>query len=359
MTNRKLKLAGILTAGICLLLSGCAGTEKEAPDTEQQTETASAEPQAQQEEAQNATAQEATETESAETAETAAPAAEKEPEIIWYMDEEGYKNDILGVTLKKDKAEEAEAELSAKITTYIYTASNMRSESETTIQCKYYDGTLEEYVAQEGLKNISNAELEGVSYVYGTDDSSHYVAAWVNNGIVVNLTNYDMTNVPAQLEKTFHKFEVNAENNNLLYFTEDGLYIPAVGIKMEWDDSKKPDSYLNFELSLSSFDEENTVGIGIYTKNYYDSYMGMSDDVSAKEIIDDYIQNNKANIVGEMENINFGKCAFVGQKIKISKSYSESYSSKWATDDCDYIIQFSKMPVDSEKTETDYLSIFE
>lgn len=372
MTNRKLKLAGILTAGICLLLSGCAGTEKEAPDTEQQTETASAEPQAQQEEAQNATAQEASE---AESAETAAPAAEKEPEIIWYMDEEGYKNDILGVTLKKDKAEEARASLSANVMTYALSKeSGTTRGTQTSISCEYFDGTLEEYVGQS-YPNYISAELNGVSYAYENEYGVVYVV-WVDNGIAVKISKNDtIEDVPAYLEEAdlFHKLEADEETDKLLYSTDDGLYIPAIGIKIEWNSGKRKD--LNsFNLCIIP-KEDNFPWINIYQNINY--YYGMTRNLSAKKNIEAYIRSVTTpseyipvtpETVGEMEEINFGKCTFIGQRIIEStgihlngewKEEGKKYSSMWATDNCDCWIEFQEMPVDSEKTETDYLSIFE
>ena len=302
----KKKLLAILLSGVCVLsvaACGAAGSE-----TAGQTEEAAAEETAtaqvdskETEAAQEADSQgaESAEAEVSEGEEAEASETESKPEdspVIWCMDEEGIKNEELGVMLRRDNGILEKLSLGVGMQAIV--------ENDTyypNIGCDYYDGDLDDYIAEntDFEKGMLGNECAFAYQSYEQFGLDAVKFAFVGNGMVLTMDvvisfdseseediNADdcLTAINLQPCKDFSQ-------DCLAYTTEEGLYSPALGIAITCEEGKNE---VNGQYARLSPDN----------KDDYSRWFALSSNRwggSAQEIVDSYVGKNTDDNTEELE----------------------------------------------------------
>ena len=301
----KKRLLAILLSGVCVLsvaACGAAGSE-----TAGQTEEAAAEETAtaqvdskETEAAQEADSQgaESAEAEVSEGEEAEASEMESKPEdnpVIWRMDEEGIKNEELGVMLRRDNGILEKLSLKQSMTVFWENEDIMPYQE---FACDYYAGDLDDYIAENAgfEKGMLGNECAYACRVYENNDMEF---AFVGNGMA--LTTYVSFSTGAEPKENVEANDYLAEANLqpckefskdcLAYMTEEGLYCPALGVAVTCEEGKNE---VNGQYARLSPNDDND----------YSRYLILSSyrwEGSAQEIVDSYVGKNTDDNTEELE----------------------------------------------------------
>lgn len=287
MVRRKL-LAILLSTACVLLVAGCgaAGSETDAPTEEAAQEEAEA---AQEADAQGTEAAESEETGASEGEETAASeeqeAVQEEPDlkvISWYMDEEGAKSDELGMMISKDNGI-----MDVALNQDIFT-------------CSYYDGSLDNYIVQNpGYEKETWGEYE---YAY-CEDGTFAEVAFVGNGVALE-GSFFISDLMEDESIDEYLTRANVQGSDefaqdcLAYLTEDGLYSPALGLSVTYNEdgtSEYGNEIDSQSVSCSNYDlysgDEISRSLKISSDSYQNNtgFYGMGEAESAQEALKIYV----------------------------------------------------------------------
>ena len=294
------KLLAILLSTACVLLAaacGAAGSETAAP-----TEEAEA---AQEADAQNTEAAESAETGASEGEETAAyeeqEAVQEEPDlkvISWYMDEEGAKSDELGMMISKDNGI-----MDVTLNQHMMVWGDSRG-TQLNFTCSYYDGSLNNYIVQNpGYEKGTWGEYE---YAYWEDEnfSDRIEVAFVGNGVALegSLSISDLLedeSINEYLTRANVQGSDEFAQDCLAYLTEDGLYSPALGLSVTYNEDGTSE-YGRNEIDSQSVrcsnyglysGDEISRSLKISSDSYQNNtgFYGMGEAESAQEALEIYV----------------------------------------------------------------------
>lgn len=303
MVRRKL-LAILLSTACVLLAAGCgaASSETDAPTEEAAQEEAGG---AQEADAQDTEAAESTETGASEGEETATSeeqeTVQEEPDlkvISWYMDEEGVKSDELGMMIPRDNGI-----MDVALNQHMMVWGDRRG-TQQNFTCSYYDGSLNNYIVQNpGYEKGTWGEYE---YAYWVDEnfSDRIEVAFVGNGVALegSFFNGDLLE-----DESINEYltRVNVQGCDefaqdcLVYLTEDGLYSPALGLSVTYNEDGTSE-YGRNEIDSQSVrcsnyglysGDEISRSLKISSDSYQNntSFYGMGEAESAQEALEIYV----------------------------------------------------------------------
>ena len=354
---RRRLLAVVLSAACVLLAAACgaAGSETTAPTEEAAQEEAEAAPEADAQGTEAAEDAESVETEASEGEETEASEMEEEPEdspVIWRMDEEGIKNEEFGVMLSRDNG--ILEELSLKQSMMVFWEDEGISPFQE-FNCNYYARDLDDYIAEnEGAeKGMLGNEC---AYAYQVYENNDVKFAFVENGMI--LSTYVSFNTGAGPDENVDINDYLAAANLqpckeftqdcLAYITEEGLYCPALGVAVIYEEGKNE---INGQYAYLSSETEDFKFLQL------SSSRGAG---SAQEIVDNYAKNsvndNTEELDGTVETTIAGY-QYLGRGVICHDPWAdEDNRERWAfvSDDVKWSIAF--WCTEEEGYET-YLSI--
>ena len=363
------KLLAILLSGVCVLSAaacGKTGLETASPEKEAAQEEAVSGEEAQEEQeadAQSIEAAESAEPEGTEASEgEEAEASENEAEtednpVIWRMDEEGIKNEELGVMLRRDNGILEKVSLGVGMKAIVE-----NDKYYPHVSCNYYAGDLDDYIAEnagfeKGVLGNECAYAYQSYEQYGRDAAKF---AFVGSSMV--LTMYVDISFDSESERNVDADDcltaVNLQpceefsQNCLAYTTEEGLYSPALGIAITCEKGRS-EFYVQ-SASLSPDNEDDYIRWFVLTS---DRGAG-----SAQEIVDSYVENktddNTEGIEGTVETMIAGY-QYLGRGVVYHDPWSDEYNSEeweFVSDDIRWSISFSCTEEEGHET---YLSIIE
>ena len=342
------RLLAVVLSAVCVLLvaaCGAAGSETDAPTEEATKEEAEAAQEADTQDTEAVEDAESAETEGSEGEETEASEIEEEPEVspaIWCMDEEGIKNNELGVMLSRDNG--ILEELSLKQSMMIFYENDGISPIQE-FNCNYYAGDLDDYIAEnEGAeKGMLGNEC---AYAYQIYENNDIKFAFVENGMILSMYVSFYTGAEPDENVDINDYLAAANlqpckeftQDCLAYITEEGLYCPALGVAVIHEEGKNEINGQYVWLSSSR-------GGG-----------------SAQEIVDNYAKNsvddNTEELDGTVETTIAGY-QYLGRGVIYHDPWAdEDNREKWmfVSDDVKWSIDF--WCTEEEGYET-YLSIIE
>ena len=354
------RLLAVVLSAVCVLLvaaCGAAGSETAAPTEEAAKEEAEAAQEADTQDTETAEDAESAETEASEREETEASETVEEPEVspvIWRMDEEGIKNEEFGVTLSRDNG--ILEKLSLKQSMMVFYENDGISPIQE-FNCNYYAGDLDDYITEnEGSeKGMLGNECVYAYQIYKNNDIKF---AFVENGIILSM--YVSFNTGAEPDENVDINDYLAAANLqpckeftqdcLAYITEEGLYCPALGVAVIYEEGKNE---INGQYAWLSSETEDFKFLQL------SSSRGAG---SAQEIVDNYAKNsvndNTEELDGTVETTIAGY-QYLGRGVIYHDPWAdEDNREKWkfVSDDVKWSIDF--WCTEEEGYET-YLSIIE
>ncbi len=281
------KLLAILLSTACVLLAagcGAAGSETAAS-----TEEAGA---AQEADIQDTEATESAETGAPEGEETADSEEQEEPDlkvISWYMDEEGAKSDEFGMMISKDNGI-----MDVTLNQHMMVWGDSRG-TQLNFICSYYDGSLDNYIVQN--PDYEKGMWGEYEYAYSEDESfSDFIGvAFVGNGVVLE-GSFSISDLLEDESIDEYLTRANVQGCDefaqdcLAYLTEDGLYSPALGLSVTYNEDGTSE-YGRNEIDSQSVRCSN-----------YGLYSGDEISRSLKISSDSYQNNTSFYGMGEAEN---------------------------------------------------------
>ena len=361
------KLLAILLSGVCVLSAaacGKAGLETASPEKEAAQEEAVSGEEAQEEQeadAQSTEVAESTEPEGTEASEREeAEASENEAEtednpVIWRMDEEGIKNEELGVMLSRDNG--ILEELSLKQSMMVF----WEDEGISPIQefdCDYYAGDLDDYIAEnEGAeKGMLGNECAYAYQIYKNDVKF----AFVGNGMILSMYVSFYTGAEPDENVDINDYLAAANlqpckeftQDCLAYITEEGLYCPALGVAVIYEEGKNE---INGQYAWLYPSDDNDYHRHLMLSSYRWGE-------SAQEIVDSYVENNTDDntegIEGTVETMIAGY-QYLGRGVVHHSPWADE--NNW--EEWKFVSDEVKWSIDFECTEEEghetYLSIIE
>lgn len=294
------KLLAILLCTACVLLAagcGAASSETAAP-----TEEAGA--------AQEADTQD---TEATESAETGASAGEKTADseeqeavqeesdlkvISWYMDEEGAKSDEFGMMISKDNGI-----MDVTLNQHMMVWGDSRG-TQLNFTCSYYDGSLDNYIVQN--PDYEKGTWGEYEYAYSEDESfSDFIeVAFVGNGVALE-GSFSISDLLEDESIDEYLTRANVQGSDefaqdcLAYLTEDGLYSPALGLSVTYNEDGTSE-YGRNEIDSQSVGcsnyglysgDEISRSLKVSSDSYQNNtdYYGMGEAESAQEALEIYV----------------------------------------------------------------------
>lgn len=254
----------------------------------------------------------------------------------WYMDSEGIKSDALGLIIRKDNTVFDGLGLSVNFGIYTPDASGMGGRrSQLSFSCDYYSGDLDDYISEHS--NMEKGEFGDIAYAYGGIVEE---IAFVGNGVVIyayigqsdmgeNESLNDYLN-RIDLIKAFDESPVNC----LAYIADDGLYCPALQIKLSTKESEHNIAGIGVSCygvdSSVSIRDESAEGMG---KVYY-----IVDASNAQEVVDMYVEGaiepdeyktvKYTAIEGTVE-LNLGEYSYLGRGVTGEYDWSDTKEEEW------------------------------
>ena len=322
----KKKMMAILLSVSCMLLLGACGTTKSETVTQTETSVDVKTEDAETEEVKTDDL-ESTEIEKTEEDE------QKEEPIIWYMDAEGIKSDELGVMLRRENGITENISLSQSM--------GVIRPDNTSLQqftCNYYDGDLDSYIAEN--PDFEKGMLGECEYAYHEYTSDTEVV-FVGNGITLKtfVTRDEELSQRDSESLNDYLFSANVQvcddfsKDCLIYFTDDDLYCPALGLAILFENGKNV--IYGHYVSLSKNDNSQ-------------SQIFISDgreDGDAQELADGYVQKQMeyyadyyTEIEGTVETT-VGRYKYLGRGIEQSNNgYEDTENWVFYSDDTKWIV---------------------
>lgn len=256
----------------------------------------------------------------------------------WYMDSEGIKSDALGLIIRKDNTVFDSLGFFVNFGIYTPDASGTGGRwDQLVFSCDYYSGDLDDYISEHS--NMEKGEFGDIAYAHGgiaAPDIEEIV--FVGNGVVIYAYISDMGENESlndylnriDLIKAFDESPVNC----LAYIADDGLYCPALQIKLSTKESEHNIAQIgvyycvvNGSVSVSISDE--SVG----GKPYY-----IVDASNAQEVVDMYVEGaiepdeyktvKYTAIEGTVE-LNLGEYSYLGRGVTGEYDWSDTKEEEW------------------------------
>ena len=320
---------------------------------------------------------------------------EAESEILWYMDEEGLKNDDMGVIIRKDNDKIQDLRMLMNVFLTVegdVGPTNGLPAFQSIFTCSYYDGTLDDYVNDESnyvwvgsgsegsYQPLAKAQAGNMEYAYDYAPDSHENTEFymVKNGILLHLSCEvsDPDTFLKNLQSNNFLKQYEGTNGSLAYLASNGLYIPAMGlcfsVGAEQMDRIMIKSVDCFRADQEYYGDELSIDIDDYNMYYY------SDAETALEVADNfateepYNKENEYSVIDEVLERNIGNTTFTGRgrddrlgyyengELKLFDEVDESWL--FCSEDLRYVISFSYVQGDTissgEEVTPDYFLSF-
>lgn len=257
--------------------------------------------------------------------------------LTWCMDSEGIKSDALGLIIRKDNT--VFDELGFSVNFGIYTPDDSGTggrRDQVGFSCDYYSGDLDDYISEHS--NMEKGEFGDIAYAYGgifapeTEE-----VAFVGNGVVIHayIDQSDMGENESlndylnriDLIKAFDESPVNC----LAYIADDGLYCPALGLKLSTKGSEHNIAGIGVSCdganSSVSIMDESAEGMG---SMYY-----IVDASNAQEVVNMYVEGaieystvKYVAIEGTVE-LNLGEYSYLGRGVVGGYDWSDTKKEEW------------------------------
>ncbi len=293
---------------------------------------------------------------------------EEESKISWYMDEEGIKNEELGIGIKRDNGIFEEIGINWEAGIYVPAVYDGGTNYMTVFECMYYDGEFEDYISENGMQK---GTVNGVEYAY-TDEEILSRIAIGGNGIVVCTTLYEhqlsgeesYNDYLSKIDfiKPCDTFSLDC----IAYFTEDGFYSPALGVSMSCVGTEHTMGGVNLECATEDYTATLRMGDESIGSVMMMDYMDEED--SAQTAVDNYVEENVqpggdglreiVAIDGTVE-VKIDKYNYLGRGVVVD--YDPAVDTEWwlfCSDDNTWSIRCNYDQQDGISYEN-YLSVFE
>lgn len=261
---------------------------------------------------------------------------QEESGLIWYMDSEGIKSDLLGIKIKRDSAEWESLGLTGS---FYVTSSNTRTDMSFT--CMYYDGNIDNFISEhDGMEKGSLGDI-----IYAVQEPSEYnpygEVTFVDNGIAfsIDLHEYSLEDIFENGLEIWDEFD----EEEWVYIEDQTLYCPALGIKVcEIYDELFNQYTVNVSCSGGEYNDKYEWEGGSIYINGHDIFF--DNEENAQNRINQWTKeieegNSDWSTIDETIEKNIGKYSFLGKGVS-SKQLS---SQKWcfASDDTTHLINIS------------------
>lgn len=261
---------------------------------------------------------------------------QEEVKPTWYMDSEGIKNDEMGTVIKKGNS--ALKELGLRETVGIAKGT---AQFQQPIRCYYYEGDLDTYISEHSYLDMEKGKIRDFDYAY-SENSNEIVLA--GNGIIISAypNNSAFLDDNESISDYLNRIDLikpydESITDYLAYIAEDGLYCPALGIKLVCDEGENEIWQVGVSCQFA-----DDYGYGLNIKDESMTAMGtniyMVDTENAQEVVDKYVENaiepneNKANeysAIEETVEINLGRCKYLGRGVIGQSNGSDRKKEDW------------------------------
>lgn len=279
---------------------------------------------------------------------------------IWYMDSEGIKSDILGIIIRKDNALLKDLCFLENVGVYTPNPSgNGGVLRQNVISCQYYEGTLDDYISE--YSGMEKGKLGDFSYAYKQTDQDETDVVFVGNGVMLKAS-FSIEN--ESIDDFLNRINLIRPYNEspvdcLAFITANGIYCPALGIRIACDDSKNAVNSISIRCKLNidtgfSYIRLSDESIG---RMYY-----MADAENAQEVVDQYVagalepneyKTVEHTAIDGISEVTLGNCNFLGRGV-----IEDEEQEKWLfySDDSTWSIEFR---YDVGYKYQDFISIIE
>ena len=288
------KLLAILLSTACVLLAaGCGAASSETAVPTEEAEAAQEDDSQSTEIAESTEPEETGATEGEETADSEEQeAVQEEPDlkvISWYMDEEGAKSDEFGMMISKDNGI-----MDVTLNQHMMVWGDSRG-TQLNFTCSYYDGSLDNYIVQN--PSYEKGTWGEYEYAYSEDEnfSDFIEVAFVGNGVALE-GSFSISDLLEDESIDEYLTRANVQGSDefaqdcLAYLTEDGLYSPALGLSVTYNEDGTSE-YGRNEIDSQSVRCSN-----------YSLYSGDEISRSLKISSDSYQNNTDFYGIGEAES---------------------------------------------------------
>ena len=244
-------------------------------------------------------------------------------EPLWYMDSDGLKNDSLGIQIKKKNGLLDLPSVYVHYMIYTLETSETTGESfwlgtQTGFRCYYSDDDIDEYISK--TEGYSKGTWNGNSYAYIINTWGIEIN-FIGNGVRISTTfdcpdtTESITDWETYINDCLTSINLitpydNSPINCLAFIAKDGLYCPALNIKIAKHSEAKA-RVEGLEVSCQNDDEYLDICDESISRMYY-----MTDATCALDVLNNYINENMQYIaIEETAEVTLGKNTFLGRGI--------------------------------------------
>ena len=338
----------ILSLILTLSLSACAGaasnanapveTDGEAKETMVDAKETEAKPQ---------TEDDTSEVEEQE--ESPVQEEEEQPEAIvtWYMDEEGLKSDLLGISIKRSNDIMDDIHFWESMWVYNWEETDRKVSESVGFWCQYYDGDLDSYIAENSA--FLKGKIGEIEYAYRDSENFSEIAV-VGNGIMVftNVVGIDVSTEDYLRSRRLFQPCDEFTKDCLAYMTQDGLYCPALGLAVAAEEDGNQ-LFLS-QVQCESMKLPGDISIDLHDESQMGTMYYMADAENAQQVLDNFVtdavepdegQNTAAaEIEGTVEKM-IGEYSYLGRGITYEDDWNPGIKrQRWLfySDDAEWSI---------------------
>ncbi|MGN0326738.1 MAG: hypothetical protein ACI4DW_10525 [Lachnospiraceae bacterium] len=297
---------------------------------------------------------------------------EKEVVPIWYMDAEGFHNDEWGVVIRKDTSIYSCSQKFLHESIYYKNRDNICELSGWS--CGYYEADMDTYLSEH--PGMQKGEYEGITYAFGkTSEIGDDTVVLIGNGIILSAVSgrsgeeLDTDKINRFLSESgvLQPYVGVTEDECLAFLAEDGLYCPALGIKISCNEDTN-DLYSG-QIELLEFIYQS------WTDNYFIDLITIrirdesiqcgityaTDTDCAQEVVDNFVEwRSGYSAIDGTDQVEIGKLNFLGRgRVRTQGTEFEIGEEDWLlySDQSEWSITFED--IDAGDSYQNYFWIFE
>lgn len=267
---------------------------------------------------------------------------EENAPISWYMDEDGLKNDTLGMCINRENGVADEMEL--MIAMYVFSEEDGRKfGNSVSVWCRYYDGSLDDFMNEYPGAYLKE-KIDDIEYAY-VDQSTYSNVVIVENGLMVEMNILEISGATTDYLKEKQLFTACDDfgKDCLAYITENGLYCPGLGLAFTSEENLK-----NIDATTVRCFGADGVSVQIYDVNN-SGFRGKN----AQQVLDDDVKSELSfsndyklytEIEGTVEKA-LGQYTYFGRGVKGEDldEWSDSQWEQWLfySEESDWYIRIS------------------
>lgn len=290
----------------------------------------------------------------------------EESNISWYMDEEGIKNEQIGISIKRDNGVLEKIEFNWEVGIYV-PSTNGGTNYNTVFECTYYDGEFEDYISENGMQKDT---VNGVEYAYKDEDLMGRIAIG-GKGIVICTTIYeDALSEDESYNDYLSKIDFIKSCDNfsldcIAYFTEDGFYCPPLGISMSCLGTEHSMGRVNLDCATAEYSATIVIGDESIESMMMMDYRDEGN--SAQDAIDKYVEDSiqpggdglrEIVAIDGTAEVKIGKCNYLGRGVVADYEPVDMEWWRFYSDDNTWSIRCDYDQQDGISYEN-YLAVFE